>query len=146
MSDNPKKKKLDGKRISRQPWEQAYQRRKKRNNNNSILPPPKRSQTNPGKASKFEHLFTHWHNPAAATLQQKKRLECAVAELEGQVLAKGFDGKKCIPFCQEWEKKGKPIFTMVLELFTFRPKTQAIIRRIMDGMDRVCKASEVLTQ
>ena len=26
MSDNPKKKKLDGKRISQQPWEQAYQR------------------------------------------------------------------------------------------------------------------------
>ena len=28
MSDNPKKKKLDGKRISKQPWEQAYQRKK----------------------------------------------------------------------------------------------------------------------
>ena len=28
MSDNPKKKKLDGKRVSEQPWEQAYQRRK----------------------------------------------------------------------------------------------------------------------
>jgi hypothetical protein len=28
MADNPKKKKADGKRISQQPHEQAYQRRK----------------------------------------------------------------------------------------------------------------------
>jgi len=28
MGDNPKKKKADGKRVSRQPHEQAYQKRK----------------------------------------------------------------------------------------------------------------------
>ncbi len=28
MADNPKKKKADGKRVSRQPHEQAYQKRK----------------------------------------------------------------------------------------------------------------------
>jgi hypothetical protein len=28
MADNPKKKKADGKRISKQPWEQEYQKRK----------------------------------------------------------------------------------------------------------------------
>ncbi len=28
MSDDPKKKKADGKRISKQPWEQAYQKKK----------------------------------------------------------------------------------------------------------------------
>ena len=28
MKDDPKKKKLDGKRISQQPWEQAYQKKK----------------------------------------------------------------------------------------------------------------------
>lgn len=30
MKDDPKKKKLDGKRISQQPWEQAYQKKKKK--------------------------------------------------------------------------------------------------------------------
>ncbi|HYM93113.1 MAG TPA: hypothetical protein VET23_03165 [Chitinophagaceae bacterium] len=30
MSDNLKKKKMDAKRISQQPWEKAYQRRKSR--------------------------------------------------------------------------------------------------------------------
>jgi len=29
MADNPKKKKQDAKRVSQQPWEQAYQKRKK---------------------------------------------------------------------------------------------------------------------
>lgn len=30
MADDPKKKKQDAKRVSQQPWEQAYQRRKKK--------------------------------------------------------------------------------------------------------------------
>lgn len=35
MADNPKKKKLDAKRISKQPWEQAYQRKKKQDKHKS---------------------------------------------------------------------------------------------------------------
>ena len=31
MADDPRKKKQDAKRVSQQPWEQAYQNRKKKN-------------------------------------------------------------------------------------------------------------------
>ena len=31
MADDPRKKKQDARRVSQQPWEQAYQKRKKKN-------------------------------------------------------------------------------------------------------------------
>ena len=33
MADDPRKKKQDARRVSQQPWEQAYQKRKKKNSN-----------------------------------------------------------------------------------------------------------------
>ena len=35
MADDPRKKKQDAKRVSQQPWEQAYQKGKKKNTNSN---------------------------------------------------------------------------------------------------------------
>jgi len=40
MEDDPREIKLDAKRVSQQPWEQAYQNRKKKNNNSNLTARP----------------------------------------------------------------------------------------------------------
>jgi hypothetical protein len=47
MADNPNKKKADSKRVSQQPWEQAYQKRKKTGKTSS---PAKKSSASKSKS------------------------------------------------------------------------------------------------
>ena len=112
MSDNLKKKKLDGKRISQQPWEQAYQRKK--NAKNEVV------RVQPTKSSARDES----NHPRAKS--------------ENEASFDPIGDKVHRVFCREWETKGKPIFNMLLVLFPFDRKARAAIRRIMYRIDELC--------
>lgn len=61
--------------------------------------------------------------------------------MEKAVLQNRVERKEPIAFCKESEHKGKPIFNMVLTLFSFSAKTKLTIRGIMRGIDGVCNVS-----
>ena len=81
---------------------------------------------------------------SAITILDKRKLESALLKMEKAVLQNPVRGKEPFSFCKEWEEKGKPIFNMVLVLFSFSAKTRTIIRRIMHGIDGVCTIPQEL--
>src|SRR5215204_4592159 len=142
MSDNPKKKKLDGKRISQQPWEQAYQRRKDAKKKKEAVASVKVSQNDPGNHPVKKKLERRSFKRSGVTTLDKRKLESALLKMENAVLQNPIRGIGPIAFCREWEEKGKPIFNMVLVLFSFSAKVKATIRRIMNGIDAACSMSQ----
>ena len=146
MSDNPKKKKLDGKRVSEQPWEQAYQRKKNARKKKEAVASLKISQQDPGDHPGKKQLAGRSYKRSGVTILDKRKLQSALLKMENAVLQNSIRGKGSVEFCKEWEEKGKPIFNMVLVLFTFSAKIKATIRRIMNGIDGVCKIPEPVVE
>lgn len=142
MSDNPKKKRLDAKRISQQPWEQAYQRRKNAGKKKETVAELQVSPKDANKRGGKKQLFPVSYKRSEVTILNKRKLESALLKMENAVLQNPIRGKEPFAFCKEWEEKGKPIFNMVLVLFSFSAKTKAIIRRIMNGIDGICDVSQ----
>lgn len=133
MPDNPKKKKLDGKRISQQSWEQAYQRRKKTIKKQHL------TATNIAKQDS-----RRLHEPgilkgSAVLIVNNRKLESAISSIENAVSQDPARGKVPFDFCKEWQTKGKPIFNMMLLLFSFRGKVKNTITRMMNGIDEVSR-------
>ena len=138
MSDNPKKKKLDGKRISQQPWEQAYQRRKNAGKKKEVVASFKVSQKDPNNdpvIGRVSPISSKW---LSVIVVDRRKLESVLSIVQNAVLQNPIRSKGPINFCKEWEEKGKPIFNLVLVLFTFSPRVKATIKRIMNGIDGVC--------
>ena len=142
MSDNPKKKKLDGKRISQQPWEQAYKRRKNAKKESQTVGIRDVPRKDAGIHANKHQLSGLFFERMGRTGERNRKLELALLKMENALLKNPIHDKGPIEFCKEWEEKGKPIFNMVLVLFTFSAKVKATIRRIMNGIDGVCKVPE----
>lgn len=136
MSDDPNKKKLDGKRISQQPWEVAYQKRKKAGRkehltSSNIADKNVRRLSQPGMLQ-----------GTALLVVEKRKLESTLSKIERAASEQPVRGKVPFDFCKEWEQKGKPIFNLVLVLFSFNAKVKSTITRIMSGIDAVCGVPE----
>jgi hypothetical protein len=151
MSDNLKKKTLDAKRISQQPWEQTYQRRKKETKEKELAAqqqvllkrvPPKRFINDPVKIQLIPASIFR----SELALPNRRTQKSALLKMENALLQNPIRSRHPIEFCKEWEEKGKPIFNMVLALFSFSPKTKAVIRRIMNGIDGVCKLPDPVVE
>ena len=142
MSDNPNKKKLDAKRISQQPWEQAYQRKKNARKKKGAVATSGVSQEGASEHPDEEDLIRLSYNRSKGIILNKRKLESALLKMENAVLQNSTHGKEPFPFCKEGEEKGKPIFNMVLVLFGFSTKTKTVIRRIMNGVDGICSVSQ----
>lgn len=139
MSDNPKKKKLDGKRISKQPWEQAYQRRKKARLQKQVVTQAEGAEeAGENQPSKVRRPTLRYES-SSNSLPPTRRLASAVSKMEEAIERSPMPDSEPFAFCKEWKEKGKPIFNMVLSLFSFRPKTSATIKRIMNGIDGLCE-------
>ena len=142
MSDNPQKHKLDAKRISQQPWEQAYQRRKSVGKKKDAVAAQQALGKDADTHSDKKGLVRISHKRREVTIPDNRKLKSALLKMEKAVLQNPIRGKEPFAFCKEWEEKGKPIFNMVLVLFSFSAKTKTIIRRIMNGIDGVCSVSQ----
>lgn len=145
MSDNPKKKKLDGKRISQQAWEQAYQRRKNASRKKEVATNAKLSK----EALMYDADYLDRVGPVAymiagRNIPHRRKLKLAVLKMEIAMSKNPIRGKEPVNLCKEWEEKGKPIFNLALVLFQFNAKVKGTIKRIMNGIDGVCGMPEAV--
>lgn len=139
MSDNPNNKKLDGKRISKQSSEEAHHRRKNVRKKRAVLISAKIAGKDPSKNPRYLS-----NKRSAILIVDRKKLETILEKLENAAAQPRLQHSGLFDFCKEWEERGKPIFNMVLLLFSFSTNVQITIRRIMKGVDGVCGVPEAV--
>ena len=121
----------------------AKEKRKKEKRSCTVV---KGIQQDPADHPGKKHLARPSYKRSGVTIPDKRRLHSALLKMENAVLQNPIRGKGPIEFCKEWEEKGKPVFNMVLVLFTFSAKMKATIRRIMNGIDGVCNIPEPVVE